>query len=932
MICCRFTLMTVLLTTTALSAQAAPSGTAPNPPPAQAAPAEATAPVLPAKVTTVEGITEYRLPSGLRVLLFPDPSKPTVLVNVTYLVGSRVEGYGETGMAHLLEHMLFKGTRSRPDILQLLQSKGANFNGSTWWDRTNYFEELPASPESLEFALALEADRMIQSKIAPEDLAKEFSVVRNEFEVGESDPAGVLEEKMMATAFEWHSYGRSTIGSRSDIEHVPVGSLRAFYRKYYQPDNAILIIAGKFDPAQALQLVGKYFGPLPRPTRVLQPTWTVEPVQDGERQVTLRRNGDVALVSLIYHGVAGADPDRMTEDAVADILTNKPSGRLYKALVGKGLASEVSGSVYPMADPGVIVLSAKVSAGVAPEKVRDAMIRIVEGLAGSKVTREEVERWRAGWMKDFDLGLTETARTGVLLSEYAAMGDWRLLFLSRDRVKAVAALDVERVARAFLKPSNRTLGLFLPDKAPDRAPLAQTPDVAAMMKDYKGSATVAEGEAFAATVENVEKRTTRVDLADGLKLAFLPKKTKGGSVRLVLTLRFGSEQDVKGKATIAAVLPSMLMRGTKKHSFQQIRDLLDQLRAEADFGAGYSSPGMVNVSQMRVKTTRENLPAVLDLVTEILREPAFAKGEMESLRKEMLARLEEQLQDPRAAGQVALMQKMFPFAKDDVRYVPSVKESIERLRKVQAPELARMHKALWGMSAAQLSVVGDFDPGAVKAQLEKGLGSWKSPKAYRRIALGYRANAAADETINTPDKEMAFVILGSTLPVRDDDPGYPALTMLNYMLGGSPTSRLFDRLRQKDGLSYGAGSRIFAHPIDVSGHFLAWALCAPQNMDKSLAAMQEEIRRLVKDGVGEKELDEAKTSYAKNWDSRVADDDFVSGELAQGLFLGRTFTYWHDLNAKIRKLTPADITAAARRFIKPDGLVVVRAGDLAKRR
>jgi zinc protease len=887
---------------------------------------------VPSKVTTVEGITEYHLPNGLRVLLFPDPTKPTVLVNVTYLVGSRVEGYGETGMAHLLEHMLFKGTPTRPEIWKLLQSKGANFNGSTWWDRTNYFEELPASSESLEFALALEADRMIHSKIAAEDLAKEFSVVRNEFEMGENNPGNVLEDKMMATAFQWHNYGKSTIGSRSDIERVPVGSLRAFYRKYYQPDNAILIIAGKFDATQALQLVGKHFGPIPRPSRMLQPTWTVEPVQDGERQVTLRRTGDVALVSLVYHGAAGADPDRMTEDAIADILTNKPSGRLYKALVAKGLASDVSGNVYPMAEPGVIMLSAKVIAGVAPEKVRDVMTRIVEGLAGSKVTKEEVERWRAGWMKDFDLGLTETARTGVLLSEYAAMGDWRLLFLARDWAKAVTSLDVERVARAYLKQSNRTLGLFLPDKTPDRAPLAQIPDVAALIKDYKGSATLAEGEAFLATVENVEKRTTRTDLADGLKLALLPKKTKGGAVRLVLTVRFGSEQDVKGKTTAAAVLPSMLMRGTKQHSFQQIKDQLDQLRAEADFGSGHSSPGMVNVSQLRVKTTRENLPAVLDLVTEILREPAFNKNELESLRKEMLARLEEQLQDPRANGQVVLMQKLFPFAKDDVRYVPSVKESIERVRKLQAPELARMHKALWGMSAAQLAVVGDFDPDAVKAQLAKDLGAWKSPSPYQRIGLAFRTNAPADETINTPDKEMAFVIMGSTLPVRDDDPAYPALTMLNYMLGGSPTSRLFDRLRQKEGLSYGAGSRIFAHPIDVSGHFLAWAICAPQNMDKSLAAMQEEIRKLVKDGIGEKELDEAKKSYAKNWDSRMADDEFVSSELAQGLFLGRTFAYWRDINDKIQKLTPVDINAAAQKFIKPDGLVMVRAGDLAKRK
>ena len=923
MIGTRFILMTVLLTPP-LAAQAAPTST----PPAKSA----TPAALATKVTTVEGITEYKLPNGLRVLLFPDPTKPTVLVNITYLVGSRVEGYGETGMAHLLEHMVFKGTPSRPDIWKLLQSKGARFNGSTWWDRTNYFEELPASAESLEFALGLEADRMINSKIAVEDLAKEFSVVRNEFEMSENNPAGVLEDKMMATAYQWHNYGKSTIGSRSDIERVPVDNLRAFYRRYYQPDNAILVIAGKFDQAQALQLVGKTFGPIPRPTRKLSPSWTVEPVQDGERQVTLRRSGDVSLVSLVYHGVAGADPDRMTEDAIADILTNKPGGRLYQALVAKGLASEVSGSVYPMAEPGVIMLSAKVSAGVSPDKVRDIMIRVVEGLAGTKITKEEVERWRTGWMKDFELGLNETARTGVLVSEYAAMGDWRLMFLTRDRVKNVASLDVERVARAYLKPSNRTLGIFLPDKAPDRAPLALTPDVVAMIKGYKGSVAVAEGEAFLATIDNVEKRTTRTELSDGLKLAFLPKKTKGGSVRLVLTLRFGSEKDIKGKTTAAAVLPNLLMRGTKKHSHQQIRDALDQLRAEADFGGGHSSPGTVNVSQMRIKTTRENLPAVLDLLTELLREPALSKTELESLRKEMLSHLEEQLQDPRTAGQVALMQALFPYAKDDVRYVASVKESIERLRKVQTPELARIHKTLWGMSAAQLAIVGDFDPTEIKAKLAKDLGAWKSPKPYQRVALRHQANAPADQTINTPDKEMAFVIVGSSIPLRDDDPMYPALTMLNYLLGGSANSRLFDRLRQKDGLSYGAGSRIFAHPIDASGHFMAWAICAPQNLDKSLAAIQEEIRKLVKDGVSDKELEEAKKSYAKNWDTRIADDDFVAGELAQGLYLGRTFAFWRNINDHIQKLSMADIRVAAEKFIKPDGLVKVRAGDLSKRK
>ena len=262
----------------------------------------------PTKVASVEGITEYRLANGLKVLLFPDPSRPKVTVNLTVFVGSRHEGYGETGMAHLLEHMVFKGTPDHPDIPGAMKERGAQFNGTTSDDRTNYFETLSSSDENLEFAIKLEADRMVNSPIKGEDLATEFSVVRNEFEMGENSPEAVLSQRMAAVAYEWHNYGKSTIGNRSDIERVPVDNLRAFYKKFYQPDNAMLVVAGKFDEAKALEYVNKYFGALPRPDRKLPATYTEEPPQDGERVVTLRRVGDVGLVGLLYHVPSGTHP------------------------------------------------------------------------------------------------------------------------------------------------------------------------------------------------------------------------------------------------------------------------------------------------------------------------------------------------------------------------------------------------------------------------------------------------------------------------------------------------------------------------------------------------------------------------------------------------------------------------------------------------
>src|SRR3984893_14923991 len=243
------------------------------------------------RVTSVEGITEYRLANGLRVLLFPDPSKQTVTVNMTYLVGSAVEDYGETGMAHLLEHMVFKGSPKHTNIPQELTSHGARPNGSTSYDRTNYFETFSATDENLNWALDLESDRMVNSFIAKKDLDSEMTVVRNEFEQGENSPINVLNERVMETAYLWHNYGHPTIGARSDIEKVPIEHLQAFYRTYYQPDNAVLIVAGKFDENKTLELIQRKFGSIPKPTRDLPCPYTAEPTQDGQREVTLRRVG-----------------------------------------------------------------------------------------------------------------------------------------------------------------------------------------------------------------------------------------------------------------------------------------------------------------------------------------------------------------------------------------------------------------------------------------------------------------------------------------------------------------------------------------------------------------------------------------------------------------------------------------------------------------
>ena len=441
--------------------------------PAGVASLSAVGPKLPkgiTKVTSVEGITEYRVESnGLKVLLFPDQSKATTTVNITYLVGSRMENYGETGMAHLLEHMMFKGTPKHPHIDQEFNQRGARFNGTTSMDRTNYYEIAQASDDNLAWAIELEADRMVHSNIARKDLDSEMTVVRNEYEQGENSPFSVLLKRMQSVMYDWHAYGRATIGNKSDIENVKIENLQAFYRLYYQPDNAVLLIAGKFDEARALALIAKHFEPIPRPKRKLPPFWTVEPTQDGERTFMVRRKGDIQAVILGYHVPSNLHDDSDGLGFASYVLGQVPSGRLHKALVEKGLAAQVFSFPLMGMDPGMMFFGAVVKKGDDVEPVRAELTKIVEGFAASPPDEQEMARAKQTFANQAEKTLANSESVGVQMSEYIGLGDWRLFFQGRDAAMKVTAQQVQDVAKKYFVRDNRTTGIFMPEDNPQRA-------------------------------------------------------------------------------------------------------------------------------------------------------------------------------------------------------------------------------------------------------------------------------------------------------------------------------------------------------------------------------------------------------------------------------------------------------------------------------
>jgi zinc protease len=877
------------------------------------------------KIDTIEGFTEYRLDNGLQVLICPDVSKPTVTVNLTVFVGSRHEGYGETGMAHLLEHMLFKGTPDHTHIPEALKERGANFNGTTWVDRTNYYETMPSSEENLEFGLALEADRMINSTVAREDLISEMTVVRNEFERGENMPGLLLYQRLVAVAFDWHNYGKLTIGNRTDIERVPIDRLKAFYKKYYQTDNAMLIVAGKFDEAKALELVDKYFAPIPKPTRKLEQTYTEEPPQDGERSVMLRRVGDLGLVGAVYHIPAGAHPDLAPLDILTEVLGNAPSGRLYKSVVETKKATSISADASSYHDPGVFELIAEVRQGDSLEDALSAVLEGAENVGKTKILPDEVERARLKILKLREQTAANTAKLAVELSNWASQGDWKLYFLYRDRIEKVTPEDVARVAEKYLIRSNRTSGMFIPTKDPNRVTIPEAPSNKELFADFKPRAEIAAGEDFKTTPENIDARSQPISLGKGIKGMLLPKKTRGETVQLKLNLRYGNKTNLKPFRSAMDLLPELMTRGTKKLTRGELQDQLDKnfatLHVDGDTG----------IAVFIIQTKRGNLPAVLELLRQILREPALADEEWELQKRESLANLEEQLADPQSLGIVRLRRTLNPYPKDDVRFVPTPQEEVDQTTALKIADMQKLYGEFLGGQAGELALVGDFDPEEIKPLLGKLFDGWSAKQPYERIEKQFFDKVAGDrQQIFTPDKANAVYFAGEAFPLTDADPEYAPLVLGNFIFGGGAlSSRLGDRVRVKEGLSYGVGSMFSADAIDRRGALMMYAIYNPANGGKVESAIKDEFLRLVADGVTPEELTKGKAGILQEQELSRASDTKLTTLLTDNLYTKRTMKYYADLEKKISDQTTDTVLATVKKYFDFKRLVVVVAGTFS---
>jgi zinc protease len=909
------------------------------------------------KKASLGGITEYDFPNGLKVLLYPNPASPKITVNVTYLVGSRHEGYGETGMAHLLEHMDFIETTNGRQIKREIVDRGAQWNGTTSFDRTNYYETVTAADDNLKWALGLESDRMVSVKFTKQLLDTEMTVVRNEFERGENSPQRVLQERVEATAYLWHNYGKSTIGSKEDIERVPVERLAAFYHKYYRPDNAVLTLTGRLNESKTLGMVAETMGRIPKPATPIEQTYTVEPPQDGERFVELRRVGEGPEVVIAYHAVSAGHPDAAALEVLAGIMSGggggrggrggfgggAAEGRLTKALVDNKKAESASMGFRPLHDPGLVTLSASLNKDQSPDEVRKIMIETLAGVIGEPPTKDEVDRVKTRLARSLERNLSDpqSLATGAL-NESIAQGDWRLMFLQHDWIEKVTPEDVVRVAKMYFKASNRTVGYYIPDAAPERTVVPSTQDLEATLRSYKSTVNVAHGEVFDPTPAHIEARTQRGKLANGMKLVVLPKKTEGDRVSATIELRFGNAETLKGQNEAAQLAGSLLGRGTRTLTRQQLQDLMRQLDAQitasggggGSFGGGRGGRGGfggggggISGASANFSAPRANFEKAFSLAVEMLKEPAYNDTDFDQVKTARVKMLENPPTEPTQLAAETLQRQLTPWTESDVLYMKTREEQAAELKKVTLDDVKKFHDRYYGANYGVVAVVGPVEQPAVAKMAGDLLGAWNATMTYKPIVAPFKPAAAINRKIETPDKANAQLEAGLRFQLSENDPDYPAMVLAGYMFGGPITSHVSDRIRNREGLSYGANARISV-PVEGDSAMLSGTVSLnPQNGPKVEASFVDELAKTLANGFTAAEVAEAKQAYLQSLLVQRSQDMALLTLLASHEQLGRTMKWDEQLEQRIQALTPEQIVAAFRKHIDPKALTIVKAGD-----
>jgi zinc protease len=890
------------------------------------------------KIDSFRGIDQYRLKSNdMTILLVPDHTSPVFTFMVVYHVGSRNEAPGNTGSAHLLEHMIFnKSTenfgraKGHKTFQEVLYEAGADFsstNMTTWYDRMNGYSTLPS--DKLELAMRIEADRLGRGLILDSERQSEMSVVRNEYEIGENNPWQALWKATVAAAVQAHPYHWSTIGYRSDIEGVTTEKLREHYKTFFHPNNAEAILVGDFDTDKALALFDREFGSFKKSDKPIPQVITVEPPQEGERRTLVQRPGTVGMVMLGYMRPGAMHADFIPLEVLTSILADGVNSRLYRALVDAGLATNVQANNFTLKDPYPLLIDATLAAGKSHDDVEKAIKAAVAEIVANGVTDEEVKRAQQQIEVAVIRSRDGTYNYASNLGESVASTNWKWFLTYVENIKGVTAAEVKRAAAAYLVPDRATVGWFVPSAAKSGAPpasggvVAAKADVAQTAKPAAGAAAAPQAPAGKRAAGSFAQRTTRRVLKNGIILDVV----ENHSVPTVAIRGIAFAGDIAapaGKPAVPSLTAKMLQRGTKTRTKEQIGKLLDDVGASRFYGSSLTETNLSANGMAR------DLPLLLDVIADELKNPAFSEEELAKAKKELetdYLRADDNTQS-RAIERLAQL-----VYRDTHPYYAAGREKLVASNNAAtADDLRAFHRARYNGANMIIAIVGDVDAAKTITLVEKHLGNLPKGERYAvpQLDAVKPAEKGSREVVTMRGKANMNLIMGTASGLRRTDPDYDAALIANAALGqNSLSSRIGRRVRDTEGLSYNLSSR-YAWSDQLEGMWLVNVNVAPQNLAKAMKSTFEEIEKFGREGITDEEVAIQKNFFAGNYQVGLGSNAGIANALVNAEKFGFGPRYLDEFPQRIRAVTKEEVNAATRKHFFPDKLHTVVAGDLEK--
>lgn len=896
----------------------------------QAAAPPAAPPVASPAVSLTQGVTQAVLKNGLTVLAKEIHTAPVVSVQLWYRVGSRNEGEGINGLSHQLEHLLFKGTKDRPiQFGRLFSALGSQSNAFTSYDMTTYYGTVKR--DKLDALLVLEADRMQNSRNTAEDLESEKRVVISELQGYENSPGYRLGRAVMRAAFPDRAYGLPVGGTKADVENFTLAQVQNYYKTYYRPDNATLVVTGDFDTKALLKRVEEIYGVIPQPAQPLlnKPAQGLGVLPDNRPKpitpIVLKQPGSTPLLSIVYPLPDANHPDVPAIDVMDAILSEGRSSWLYQSLVEPGLASSVSASASELIEPGWYSFSASPAAGKSLAQVEQALQKTLGAFKQQRVSAEELDRAKTQLKASLIFGNQDiTSQANQLGYMQTVAGDYRFVDRYLEGIERVTAADVQRVAQAYLKPERQTLGFFEPTQANGQT--AASESVGKTAENFSPGAPVDPAEVakylpptpVSAKSSSSVRLPQAFTLSNGLKVLLLNDRSTP-TVNLSGNIPAGTLFDTPAKAGLASLTASNLMNGTETKDALTIAKTLEDRGAGLGFGAGREGVGIGG------SALKQDLPILVQTLADVLKNPTFPAQQLELSRQRSLVGLKAALDDPGRLGRRTLQQAIYP-ENHPFHTFPTA----ESLKRITREDLALFHRQYYRPEGAVIAMVGDFDPVQVRTLLESTLGQWKNvgkptPPVVPSVSL---PSATTYLTKVIPGKSESVTYMGYNSLSRKDPRFYAALVM-NQILGGSTlSSRLGTEIRDRQGLTYGISSG-FAAGI-YPGPFLISMQTAPGDVQKAINSTLALLRQLRETGITQAELETAKRSITSSYPVNLASP----GDLVQAI-VGNEITglgqeELRRFPDKINAVTLAQIQQVISDLIQPDKLVIVTAGPAPK--